>query len=303
MPSRLAVIGVPASAGAFAPGQERAPRELRRAGLVEQLRDADVEVHDLGDREVWRWRPDATSPRAQNLGAVCDIVRDTARRVERAPDGPLLVLGGDCTIELGTVAGHLARGESVGLVYFDLHPDLNTPDSVRPGALDWMGVAHMLDEPGVTPELSSVGPRRPLLRDDEVLFFAYGPEQATEFERGVMERRGLERVPVAEVAGDPEGAAARTLAGFGSRFERLLVHFDVDVIDFTDAPLSENTGRNEGLALDLAMRALAVFAASERLSALTVTELNPLHGDEEGRTLGRFVDSLVGCLRAAPAAA
>jgi arginase len=304
MPSRLALLGVPTSAGAFAPGQERAPRELRRAGLVGRLRDAGVEVDDLGDSEVWRWRPDAASRSAQNLGAVCDIARDTARRVERAlaaGGGPLLVLGGDCTIEIGTVAGHLARDERAGLVYFDLHPDLNTPESVRPGALDWMGVAHMLGEPGATPELSQVGSRRPLLRDDEVLFFAYGPDQATEFERGVLERRGLERVPVGEVAGDPEGAAERVLSGFGSRFDRLLVHFDVDVIDFTDAPLSENTGRNEGLALDVAFRALAVLAASERLSALTVTELNPQHGDEEGRTLERFVDSLVACLRAVPA--
>jgi arginase len=211
------------------------------------------------------------------------------------------VLGGDCTIEIGTVAGHLARDERAGLVYFDLHPDLNTPESVRQGALDWMGVAHMLGEPGATPERSQVGWRRPLLRDDEVLFFAYGPDQATEFERGVLERRGLERVPVGAVAGDPEGAAERVLSGFGSRFDRLLVHFDVDVIDFTDAPLSENTGRNEGLALDVAFRALAVLAASERLSALTVTELNPQHGDEEGGTLERFVDSLVACLRAVPA--
>lgn len=304
MPSRLALLGVPTSAGAFAPGQERAPRELRRAGLVGRLRDAGVEVDDLGDSEVWRWRPDAASRSAQNLGAVCDIARDTARRVERAlaaGGGPLLVLGGDCTIEIGTVAGHLARDERAGLVYFDLHPDLNTPECVRPGALDWMGVAHMLGEPGATPELSQVGSRRPLLRDDEVLFFAYGPDQATEFERGVLERRGLERVPVGEVAGDPEGAAERVLSGFGSRFDRLLVHFDVDVIDFTDAPLSENTGRNEGLALDVAFRALAVLAASERLSALTVTELNPQHGDEEGGTLERFVDSLVACLRAVPA--
>jgi arginase len=273
MPSRLALLGVPTSAGAFAPGQERAPRELRRAGLVGRLRDAGVDVNDLGDSEVWRWRPDAASRKAQNLGAVGDIVRDTARRVERAladGEGPLLVL-------------------------------LNTPESARPGALDWMGVAHMLGVPGAAPELSQLGSRRPLLQDDQVLFFAYGPDQATEFERGVLERRGLQRVPVDEVADDPEGAAARVLSGFGSRFDRLLVHFDVDVIDFTDAPLSENPGRNEGLALDVAFRALAVLAATDRLSALTVTELNPSHGDEAGRTLERFVDALVACLRAAPA--
>src|SRR5215218_5967937 len=82
MPSRVALLGVPTSAGAFAPGQELAPRELRRAGLVERLRDSGVEVNELGDSEVWRWRPDPASPRAQNLSAVCDVVRDTARRVE-----------------------------------------------------------------------------------------------------------------------------------------------------------------------------------------------------------------------------
>ncbi len=40
--------------------------------------------------------------------------------------------------------------------------------------------------------------------------------------------------------------------------------------------------RGDGLTLDTAMRALGVLAASERLSALTVTELNPEHGDEQG---------------------
>jgi arginase len=228
-------------------------------------------------------------------------VRDTATRVEQALHSSelALVLGGDCTIELGTIAGHLAGSDDIGLVYFDVHPDLNTPDSVRPGAFDWMGMAHALAVEGATPELVEIGPRAPLLADDQVLFFAYGPEQARPFELEVMRERGLERVSVDEVAADPGGAAGRVISGFASRFERLLVHFDVDTIDFNDAPLSENTGRGEGLAFDTAMRALEVLCASERLSSLTVTELNPLHGDEEGLTLRRFADALAGCFGAA----
>ena len=74
------------------------------------------------------------------------------------------------------------------------------------------------------------------------------------------------------------------------------MHFDVDVIDFNDAQLSEDAVRGDGLTLDAAMRALAVLSASERLSALTVTELNPFHGDEEGQTLRQFVDLLADCL-------
>ena len=299
MRQELTLLGVPTSAGAFAPGQEVAPRELRSAGLVEKLRAAGTEVTDLGDSEVWRWRPDPGSPRAQNLSAVADIALATAGRVEKAlagTGGPLLVLGGDCTVEIGTVVGHVRRDLDVGLVYFDVHPDLNTPQSVRPGALDWMGMAHMLDEPGAVAELSGIGPRTPLLGDDQVFFFSYGPDQATAFEREVLERRGLARISVDEVAAAPEEMALRVLDEFAPRFDRLLVHFDVDTIDFTDAPLSENTGRNEGLPLQAAFSALGVLAGAERLSALTVTELNPLHGDEEGRTLQRFTDALAACL-------
>jgi arginase len=299
----LTVLGVPTSAGAFAPGQELAPAALRAAGLVDRLAAEGVEVTDLGDSPAWRWRPDTARPRAQNLAEVARIARETADRVARAREGSgaVLVLGGDCTIELGTVAGHVARDDDVGLVYFDVHPDLNTPASVHEGALDWMGMAHALGIDGAEPELAGIGARTPLLDDRQVLFFSYGPDQARPFELEQMERRGLARVPVDEVAADPEGTAQRALDEFGGRFERLLVHFDVDTVDFNDAPLSENTGRGEGLALDTAMRALRVLAGSERLAAVTVTELNPLHGDEEGRTIGRLVDGLTDCLAGSPA--
>jgi len=297
----LTLLGVPTSAGAFAPGQEKAPAALREAGLLDALGEHGIEVLDRGDSEVWRWRPDRERPRAQNLDAAVRIVRETAARVESAlaeEGGPLLVLGGDCSIELGTFAGHLARDERVGLVYFDLHPDLNTPESVVEGTFDWMGMAHALAVDGAASELVNAGPRVPLLRDDQLLFLAYGPEAARPFELNVMVKRGLAGIPKDVVAADPEAAARRVLDEFASRFDRLLVHFDVDVIDFNDAQLSEDAVRGDGLTLDAAMRALRVLCGSERLSALTVTELNPLHGDEQGEQVRRFVDRLADALAA-----
>jgi arginase len=289
---------VPTSAGAFAPGQERAPQALRESGLLDRLASSGVEVRDHGDREVWRWRPDRGTPKAQNVDAVVEIVTDTARRVGDSVGAgeTTLVLGGDCTVGVGTVAGHVGAGARVGLVYFDAHADLNVPASVREGALDWMGMAHMLGEPEAVPELRDVGPRMPLLEAEQVLLFGWDPEQATEFEREAIQRLRLAKVSADEVAADPVAAAHEARRVIEGKCDRLLVHFDVDVIDFTDVPLSENTGRNVGLAYDKAIESLERLLASELLAGLTITELNPSHVEERADSLARFATDVARCL-------
>jgi arginase len=300
----IGIVGVPSSAGAYAPGQEMAPRALRDAGLVERLRGRSLQVVDHGDGPAWRWQPDRDRPRAQNLPIVVEQAHVTASRTREVLESGefALVLGGDCTVELGTVAGCLewVDPDRVGLIYFDVHADLNTPESVIDGALDWMGMAHLLGEETATEPLSRFGSRFPLLSSDQVLLFAVGPDECTTWERDAIARRSLRTIPVDRVADDPEGAAAEALAWAGPRFDRLLIHFDVDVIDFTDAPLSENTGRNIGLGFDAAMRALSALLSDARISAVTVTELNPDHGAEDGSTLAAFVDRLAGALSGAP---
>ncbi|HEY7121645.1 MAG TPA: arginase family protein [Solirubrobacterales bacterium] len=296
---RLGVIGVPTSAGAFAPGQEQAPAALRRAGLVELLRDSGAAVSDYGDRDVWRWRPDREHPLAQNLGKVVEIVDDTAARVVEAilAREITVVLGGDCTVGVGTVAGHVERSDNVGLIYFDLHADLNIPTSAPPGALDWMGMAHMLGEEGAERALVEVGPRTPLLAPELVVLLAWGPEQARPHELETIDRRELEAIPVDEVRDDPAGAARRALHVLGHA-DRILVHFDVDVIDFTDTPLSENTGRNEGITYQQAAAALAVLLASPDLAGLTITELNPNHVEEGAGSIERLAGDIAAGLTA-----
>jgi hypothetical protein len=58
MSKTLGLLGVPSSAGAFAPGQEKAPQAMRQMGLVTALRATGVAVVDHGDSPIWRWRPD-----------------------------------------------------------------------------------------------------------------------------------------------------------------------------------------------------------------------------------------------------
>ncbi len=289
MTRQIEIIGIPTSAASYAPGQEKAPAALRVAGLVEVLRAAGYKVVDRNDDPpVWRWCPDHADLRAQNLAPTVEYVGHTRQRVAWAlADGNLpLVLGGNCTIELGVVAAHLDAGRRIGLVYLDAHADMNVPDAVTDGALDWMGVAHMLDIEGARRELAGIGPRRPLLRPGDLALFGFQPERATQFERDQIQKLGLDVVTWNAIACDPEGEAAKLLDRWSARFDQLLVHFDVDVLDFFDAPLSEDaTGRGTGLTLDQTARSLAVLAADPRLSALTIAEVNPAHGAEDGSSI------------------
>jgi arginase len=290
----IAVIGAPTSAGAFAPGQEDAPRALRAAGLV-----AALGASDRGDTPRFRWRVDRDDPRAMNIDAVVDGVRAVAANVEealRAGDLPL-VLGGDCTVGVGTVAGAVAADTEPRVIYLDLHPDLNTPDAVPDGALDWMGVAHMLDLAGADERLAGAGPRRPLLADEDLVLLGTGPEQCTAAERDAIAARDLQPIGVDRLRADPPAAAREALRRATAGGRRFLVHFDVDVIDFSDVPLSENTGRGIGVGFDAALAALGALVAHEALLGLTVTELNPHHGAPDGADVARLARALAGALR------
>jgi arginase len=300
MSNRLVIIGAPSSAGAYAPGQEKAPAALRAAGLLEFLSAGGITVDDLGDITEFRWRVDKAKSRAMNADAALMVARATAQRVASAlaAGAAVLVLGGDCTVELGTVAGALRGTQSVGVVYIDLDTDLNTPESTRDGALDWMGVAHMLGVDGTVSDLAALGSRVPMLRPEQVLFFAN--DNVEPFERQVIEELGIGEVRLAEVAADPSSAARGVATGWARQFERLLVHLDLDVLDFVDMPLAENNRRNVGLRFDQLMAALRPLLCAPNWAALTVCELNPDHGESDGSTLRIFAEALADALAASP---
>jgi arginase len=292
---RLAVIGAPSGAGACGVGQERTPAAIRAAGLIKQLDRVGFEVTDLGDSPVVPWRPDRANPRAQNLDAVVEVVGSTSRRVADAlaqQDRMALVLGGDCTVGIGTVAGTRQALGRVALAYFDLHSDLNTPASATDGALDWMALAHMLALEGAAPTLTAAAGHAPLLDPDQVVLFAHDRSHSTRFERGEIERLGLARLALEDVRGDPEGAAGRALELLATRSDRYAIHLDVDVVDFTDAPLSEHPSRNTGLKLDQMLRALRVLASGPGLVAITLAELNPHNAAADDGLLERFAAAL-----------
>jgi arginase len=158
-----------------------------------------------------------------------------------------------------------------------------------------MGVAHLLGIPGSVPELTSLGLRHSLLDADDLVLLGTS-ERTTEHERRVIAERRIAIVPEDRVAADPEAAGNEALTLVGNH--QYLVHLDVDVIDFADLPLAENTDRNVGLTFEDVMRTLDVVVADDGFAALTISELNPHHGEPDGATVRTFVSRLTTSLAA-----
>ena len=82
-PWKIALVGVPSSAGARQTGQELAPGRLRKAGIVESLRSAGHLIMDLGDVPRVAYSPDREHPSRQNLHLVTRVVRHGPGRSSR----------------------------------------------------------------------------------------------------------------------------------------------------------------------------------------------------------------------------
>jgi arginase len=290
----LNIIGAATSAGAYAPGQERAPAAFRRHGLAKALARRGRPIRDHGDVASFRWRPDPARPQAMNLAAVRDACEAVARPVATAiaAQEDVLVLGGDCTVELGTVAGANAAGARTGLVYMDFDTDLNTPDT-SDGALDWTGVAHLIDIPGCEPSLAGLGPRHPILAPEQLLYF--GVENITPPEAAAIRDYAIEVISRDEALSDIDAAAARA-AEWAARFDCVLIHFDVDILSYIDFPIAENVRRCDGLKLEQAAVALKRLTALPQWRGLTITEVNPDHAPDEAVAFARLNEVLADAL-------
>jgi arginase len=287
------------------PGIEKAPAAMRDAGLPELLRVAGRTVHDHGDLPVERWRPDPANPTAQNLDRVTAVARRLADRVAEvmAVGHVPLVLGGDCTVTVGVVAGCLRDRPDMLLLYIDGGLDLTTPrTTTEKGHMDAMGVAHMIGEPGVADALARVGRRVPLLRPDDVIYVGNWEGPPNDPEEQVLRRHGMTTHPAATVRGRARQAAGEILAGLEVRARPVLVHLDVDVIDHLDFPIADIPAQHDALTLDDTMTVVSFVARSQWFAGLVVTEVNPDHTTPETGGVPRFTEALARALELPPRA-
>jgi len=291
--SKIALLGAPTSAASMSAGSEGAPAALRAAGLIERLQSVGYEVVDLGEDAPQVFQPDTESPRARNISAVLQSIESLKPRVEQAvKSGALpIILSGDCSIALATVAGARRYFRHISMIYMDADADLNTPATTSSGCLDGMVVSHLTGRGA--PELVRFWSEPFLVREPDLALF--GVSRLDPPEEKVLTTSPLRRYLVADIQRHGSAASAKTalerIRGNGNEF---ILHFDVDVIsDFA----ATNYPSSKGLSFAEVREALLVFAQQKNLAAIEVTSYNPAK-DSDGSAAKTIVDLLAEVLQA-----
>ncbi len=273
----VSILGVPLSFGQSMAGVDLGPGAMRVAGLAHRIEQLGYEVEDLGDLALERPRSlPAVSQKVKYLREVQAASESLASEVEEIVDGGKLpiTIGGDHSIAIGSLAGVVKsfrkRDQRLGLVYFDAHADMNTPDTSPSGNIHGMPLAVLLGYGA--PELVNVGGFAP--KFDPKLCAHVGARDIDPGEREMIRRLGLRFFTMREI--DERGLAlcmdqAIQIAGQGSA--GYAVTFDVDVLDPGDAPGSGTLVRG-GLSYREAHLAMEKIAEDGRMRSLEVVEIN-----------------------------
>ena len=290
-PNKIALLGVPTSAAAMSPGHEGAPAALRAAGLIDRLRSIGYEVTDLGDDPPQLFQPDEESPRARNVVRVLAALETLKPRVEQAvKSGALpLILSGDCSVVLATIAGARRYFRHVSLIYVDRDADLSTPATTSTGCVDGMVISHVIGRGAA--ELVRFWGEPPLVREPDLALFAVDRVEPAEEE-------ALRRTPLRVYRGSDVKrrgavvAAEEAVDRVHGNAHEFVLHFDVDSIAEFQAT---NYPGTSGLRLEEMREALAVFVKQKHLAAIDVSAYNPTK-DPDGSGAKLIIDLLADVL-------
>jgi arginase len=300
---RVGLLGVPLGYGAGKIGSELGTEAIRLSkvrgdSLAEHIRNLGGVAIDYGNAEIIKpTGPDTGNPKyLREMTASCQNIANAVKKV--LADGAFpVILGGDHSIAIGTFSAissfYRENGREIGLIWFDAHADINTPETTMTGNIHGMPLAVLLGE-GAS-ELVNLEGFSPKLNKK---YFAHvGARDIDPGERSRIEALGLrdhfftmsdiDKRGMTACVEDAIKIASSAPGGFA-------VTFDVDMIDPRFAPGSGTLVRG-GATYREAHLALEIIAESGYLRSFEIVEVNPLL-DQSNITVELAVELILSAL-------
>jgi arginase len=278
----MSIIGVPMDLGQARRGVDMGPSAIRYAGVVQRLKALDYNIDDLGDIEIGRPNLDELNTNEdgelKNLKEVSDANQKLADSVaeeitkQRFP----LVLGGDHSIAIGTLAGVSRHYKNLGVIWYDAHGDLNTAETSPSGNIHGMPLAASL---GIGhQDLTEIGGNSPKIKPENLVII--GARSLDEGERVLIQEKGIRVYTMHEI--DRLGMTAvvkDTINYLSERTDGIHLSLDLDGLDPHDAP-GVGTPVIGGISYRESHLAMEMFAESDTITSAEFVEVNPILDDK-----------------------
>jgi arginase len=298
------IVGVPMDLGGNRRGVDMGPSAIRYAGLRDRIAALGYAVRDRGNvrvadpdegRATHEYRKmderDIEGPlHAHNVAEIIRVTKELAgivADIERS-GAVSLVLGGDHSMSMGTLAGLARAGRRAGVVWMDAHGDINTPETSPSGNVHGMPFAvacGLVAEPFPKDLRGSVDGRSGVL-------LAIRSVDALEKEN--VRRAGVTPITMADIDRLGMSAAMEKAIAVAAGGDGIHLSLDMDAIDPDEAP-GVGTPVRGGLTYREAQLAMEMLAASGKLRSLEVAEVNPIL-DRENRTAALAVELVASAL-------
>jgi arginase len=276
---KATIIGVLMDLGADRRGVDMGPSAIRVADLNERLRRLGYEVQDAGNIPVRNAEMmEVHNPHAKYLPEIAEACQKLADQVEAALEAGSIpiILGGDHSIAIGSVAGlasyYRKHEQRVGVIWFDAHGDMNTPESSPSGNIHGMPFAAILGHGAH--ELTHISGFAPKVHPEDCVLIgarSVDPDEAVALKASgirVVTMRELDERGMSAVMDEAMWLASRRTAGFH-------VTMDMDFVDPDYAP-GVGTPVPGGPTYRESHLAMEKVADSGKMLSFELTEVNPV---------------------------
>jgi arginase len=266
---KVKILGVPVDLGSKPLGVEMGPAAIRYAGLIEALKCNGFDYSDYGDLRI-----DPSSGKDDPIAEIARFSEELAVLVGQGIEEGFIpvILGGDHSVSIGSIAGAAKKAEKLGLLWLDCHPDANTPETSPSGSIHGMTVAISLGygysrlvgcggfQPKVAPENICIVGAKDVDKEEKAFLEGLGVRIFTLFD---IERLGIVRV------------FEEALEIVSNQTDKIHLSFDVDVLDPVIAPGTGILSRG-GLSYREILYIMKSLGADDRIGSIDLIEVNPL---------------------------
>ncbi|WP_102336444.1 arginase [Salimicrobium jeotgali] len=297
MNRKLSIIGVPMDLGQNRRGVDMGPSAIRYAGVIERLEQLKYDIEDLGDLVISKpsEETEETSEK-ENLRNLKEVREGNVALAQKVDDivqeGRFpLVLGGDHSIAMGTLAGISKHYGNLGVIWYDAHTDLNSGETSPSGNIHGMPLAASI---GIGNEsLTDIHGYQPKLKPENIVVI--GARSVDEGERELIREKGIKVFSMHEVDRLGMSQVMQDALDYleTRKVDGVHLSLDLDSLDPEEAP-GVGTPVMGGFSYRESHLAMEMLHDSERITSAEFVEVNPIL-DEKNKTASMAV-GLMGSL-------